>query len=141
MSPPLRRRQTLHHLFPKLPRYNLRTVQSRVAKLAKKHGLVYHLYPFLDANIRTYRAMRETAKQVSRGCGRRHRRGPCADVGVPKRRHRLRRSRLRIVVHDVRMGDVFLALCCAGRKLSLVFFACLVSRVRTRFFPVSLTVC
>lgn len=66
--PPIRR-QALHHLFPKLPRYNLRTVQSRVSKLAKKHGLVYHLYPFLDANIRTYKAMRETAKQVSRDHG------------------------------------------------------------------------
>eukprot|EP00903_Cladosiphon_okamuranus_P018894 g17377.t1 len=56
--------QTLHHLFPKLPRYNLRTVQSRVAALAKKHGLTYHLYPFLQANIKTYLAMRETAQQA-----------------------------------------------------------------------------
>lgn len=56
--------QTLHHLFPKLPRYNLRTVQLRVAALAEKHGLTYHLYPFLQANIKTYLAMRETAQQV-----------------------------------------------------------------------------
>ncbi|CAM9338931.1 unnamed protein product [Ectocarpus sp. 12 AP-2014] len=56
--------QTLHHLFPKLPRYNLRTVQSRVAALAEKHGLTYHLYPFLQANIKTYLAMRETARQA-----------------------------------------------------------------------------
>ena len=56
--------QTLHHLFPKLPRYHLRTVQSRVAALAEKHGLKYHLYPFLQANIKTYLAMRETAQQV-----------------------------------------------------------------------------
>ncbi|CAM9803639.1 unnamed protein product, partial [Hapterophycus canaliculatus] len=57
--------QVLHHLFPKLPRYNLRKVQSRVAKLAEKHGLTYHLYSFLQANIKTYLVMRETAQQVS----------------------------------------------------------------------------
>jgi len=60
----LRSVQTLHHLFPKLPRYNLRTVQSRVAALADKHGLTYHLYSFLQANVKTYLAMRETAHKV-----------------------------------------------------------------------------
>lgn len=35
-----------------------------MAALAKKHGLTYHLYPFLQANIKTYFAMRETAQQV-----------------------------------------------------------------------------
>lgn len=56
--------QALHHLFPKLPRYNLRSVQSRVRALAEKHGIVYHCMPFLDANIKTFFALRETAKQV-----------------------------------------------------------------------------
>lgn len=39
-------------------------MQSRVAALADKHGLTYHLYSFLQANIKTYLAMRETAHQV-----------------------------------------------------------------------------
>ncbi|CAM9497704.1 unnamed protein product [Discosporangium mesarthrocarpum] len=39
-------------------------VQSRVKALAEKHGLVYHCVPFIQANMKTYLALRETAKLV-----------------------------------------------------------------------------
>ncbi|CAM9620841.1 unnamed protein product, partial [Choristocarpus tenellus] len=56
--------QALHHLFPKLPRYNLRSVQSRVRALAEKHGLHYHCVSFIQANIETFKGLKDTAKQA-----------------------------------------------------------------------------
>jgi fatty acid desaturase len=38
-----------HHLFPRLPRHNLRKIQPYVQELCKKHGLTYNSDPFLKS--------------------------------------------------------------------------------------------
>jgi delta8-fatty-acid desaturase len=38
-----------HHLFPRLPRHNLRKAQPFVKELCKKHGLTYNTDPFHKA--------------------------------------------------------------------------------------------
>jgi delta8-fatty-acid desaturase len=57
--------QTEHHLFPRLPRHNLRKARELVRGVCEKHGLFYREHGFLESNLRTLRAMYQTA-QVAR---------------------------------------------------------------------------
>ncbi|OLY77775.1 Delta(8)-fatty-acid desaturase [Smittium mucronatum] len=56
--------QIEHHLFPRLPRHNLRLVRPHVIELCKKHNLVYCEDYFLGANIFTIKKLNETAQMI-----------------------------------------------------------------------------
>ena len=43
--------QVIHHLFPRLPRHNLRKVREILIPFFKKHNLKYHCYDFTSGNI------------------------------------------------------------------------------------------
>eukprot|EP00948_MAST-09A_sp_MAST-9A-sp1_P000472 g472.t1 len=55
--------QVIHHLYPRLPRHNLRAARQKVMKMCEKHGLKYHCYNFLDCNVRVFHSLREAAFQ------------------------------------------------------------------------------
>lgn len=79
--------QIEHHLFPRVPRHNLRTVRDLVQPVVEKHfptgsvacrrafgrNAAYHESSFLDANLQMWRALRATAQTARRTV--RHRRG------------------------------------------------------------------
>lgn len=44
--------QTAHHLFPRLPRHNLRYATERLKEICHKHDVKYNSLGFVDANIR-----------------------------------------------------------------------------------------
>ena len=43
--------QVIHHLFPRMPRRNLRKARDEVLKLCKKYDIDYHSYNFISGNI------------------------------------------------------------------------------------------
>jgi len=53
--------QIEHHLFPRVPRHNLRKVRDLVREVAKKHKLQYHEPGFFQANMETLQALADTA--------------------------------------------------------------------------------
>lgn len=56
--------QIEHHLFPRLPRNQLRTISPLVKDLCKKHGLPYNSASFWEANVLTIRTLRNAALQA-----------------------------------------------------------------------------
>lgn len=56
--------QIEHHLFPRLPRCQLRKVAPAVRDLCKKHGLPYSAASFWDANVLTWKTLRAAALQA-----------------------------------------------------------------------------
>ncbi|URD72468.1 Desaturase [Musa troglodytarum] len=56
--------QVEHHLFPRLPRSQLRRISPLVRELCKKHGLPYDSSSFWEANVRTIRTLRTAALQA-----------------------------------------------------------------------------
>ncbi|KAK4261130.1 hypothetical protein QN277_004174 [Acacia crassicarpa] len=56
--------QLEHHLFPRLPRCQLRKVSPVVIELCKKHNLPYRSLSFLEANKWTIRTLRTAAMQA-----------------------------------------------------------------------------
>ncbi|GAC98520.1 hypothetical protein PHSY_006114 [Pseudozyma hubeiensis SY62] len=57
--------QVSHHLFPRIPRHNLREVRDRfVVPFAKQHGLDYHEYSFTSGNGRVLATLKKVADQV-----------------------------------------------------------------------------
>jgi len=56
--------QIEHHLFPRLPRRNLRKVSPFVKELCKKHNLPYNCVSFWMANVLTIRTLRTAAIQA-----------------------------------------------------------------------------
>ncbi|CAN1237518.1 Delta(8)-fatty-acid desaturase 1 [Linum grandiflorum] len=56
--------QLEHHLFPRLPRCQLRKVSPVVQDLCKKHNLPYRSYSFFEANVCTIKTLREVALQA-----------------------------------------------------------------------------
>ncbi|KAJ3306796.1 hypothetical protein HDV03_003833 [Kappamyces sp. JEL0829] len=57
--------QVEHHLFPRVPRHNLRRVQPLVKAFAKKHGIHFHSYTFSKANTHVLGSMQQVAEQIS----------------------------------------------------------------------------
>lgn len=53
--------QIEHHLFPRLPRCQLRKVSPFVKELCKKHNLPYNSSSFWEANVMTVRTLRNAA--------------------------------------------------------------------------------
>ncbi|KAL0394170.1 UNVERIFIED_CONTAM: Acyl-lipid (9-3)-desaturase [Sesamum latifolium] len=56
--------QVAHHLFPRLPRCQLRKISPLVKELCKKHGLPYNSASFWEANAMTIRTLRNAALQA-----------------------------------------------------------------------------
>ncbi|CAM8973020.1 hypothetical protein QQ045_028987 [Rhodiola kirilowii] len=56
--------QIEHHLFPRLPRCQLRKVAPFVQELCKKHGLPYTNVSFWQANVETIATLRTAALQA-----------------------------------------------------------------------------
>ena len=56
--------QLEHHLFPRLPRCQLRTIAPTVKELCKKHNLPYRSLSFWEANVSTIRTLRTAALQA-----------------------------------------------------------------------------
>lgn len=53
--------QIEHHLFPRLPRHNLRECRDLVQSICRKHKIPYHELTFFQGNLRVLRKMRATA--------------------------------------------------------------------------------
>ncbi|XP_047339381.1 delta(8)-fatty-acid desaturase-like [Impatiens glandulifera] len=56
--------QLEHHLFPRLPRCQLRKISPVVRDLCKKHGLNYRSLSFYDANVETIRTLKKAAMEA-----------------------------------------------------------------------------
>ncbi|KAJ6879501.1 delta8-sphingolipid desaturase [Populus alba x Populus x berolinensis] len=56
--------QLEHHLFPRMPRSQLRRVSPLVQDLCKKHNLSYRSLSFWEANVWTIRKLRNVALQA-----------------------------------------------------------------------------
>ncbi|EEB93234.1 hypothetical protein MPER_08138, partial [Moniliophthora perniciosa FA553] len=56
--------QVTHHLFPRLPRHNLRKASEMVKEFAKEEGLVYAEFGFIKGNAEVLGVLREVAEQV-----------------------------------------------------------------------------
>ncbi|RPA99202.1 fatty acid/sphingolipid desaturase [Choiromyces venosus 120613-1] len=56
--------QAIHHLFPRIPRHNLRQAQQLVMEFCKKSGVPYALYGFYDGNKKVLGHLGEVGKQA-----------------------------------------------------------------------------
>jgi len=56
--------QVTHHLFPRLPRHNLRRASKLVKEFAKEEGLTYSEFGFVDGNQEVIGTLRHVAEQV-----------------------------------------------------------------------------
>jgi len=56
--------QVTHHLFPRLPRHNLREASKMVKEFAKEQGLVYAEFGFREGNDEVVGVLRGVAEQV-----------------------------------------------------------------------------
>jgi len=56
--------QIEHHLFPRLPRHNLRECRQLVKSLCKKHDVEYKELPFIQGNIRVYEQLKKSALEA-----------------------------------------------------------------------------
>ncbi|KAJ3038094.1 hypothetical protein HDV00_000977 [Rhizophlyctis rosea] len=56
--------QVEHHLFPRIPRHNLRALQPIVKQFAKDNGLPFHSYGFIRGNGVVLNALKDVADQV-----------------------------------------------------------------------------
>jgi len=58
--------QIEHHLFPRLPRHNLRHARKLVKAIAKKHNIHYHEPGFFEGNIEMWKSLRDAAVGASK---------------------------------------------------------------------------
>ncbi|EFQ99069.1 fatty acid desaturase [Nannizzia gypsea CBS 118893] len=56
--------QAIHHLFPRVPRHNLRKLQGWVKEFAEEVGIDYKIYGFEDGNRKVLGRLGEVSKQV-----------------------------------------------------------------------------
>lgn len=56
--------QVTHHLFPRLPRHNLRAASLLVKEFAKEQGLEYAEFKFIDGNAEVLGVLKDVAEQV-----------------------------------------------------------------------------
>mmetsp|Transcript_19728 Transcript_19728/g.41220 ORF Transcript_19728/g.41220 Transcript_19728/m.41220 type:complete len:494 (-) Transcript_19728:74-1555(-) len=56
--------QIEHHLFPRLPRHNLKYAAALVKEFAEKHGVRYHRPGFIQANREIIAALAKAAREV-----------------------------------------------------------------------------
>lgn len=53
--------QIEHHLYPRLPRHNLRYARNLVKNICKKHNIYYHEPGFFEGNVEMWKALRDAA--------------------------------------------------------------------------------
>ena len=58
--------QIEHHLWPRIPRHNLRSVRDIVKPFCAKHGVTYNELGFVDANRRVLSKLRQTALKLDK---------------------------------------------------------------------------
>mmetsp|Transcript_19957 Transcript_19957/g.40883 ORF Transcript_19957/g.40883 Transcript_19957/m.40883 type:complete len:551 (+) Transcript_19957:214-1866(+) len=56
--------QTLHHIYPRIGREHLRTIEPVIASLCKKHGLPYTRMTFWECNLEVVKVLREAASEA-----------------------------------------------------------------------------
>jgi len=56
--------QAVHHLFPRVPRHNLRKVQTLIRGFSAETGIKYTTYGFVDGNKVVLSRLNEVAKQL-----------------------------------------------------------------------------
>lgn len=56
--------QAVHHLFPRLPRHNLRKVQAMVREFCHETGIPYSILGFVDGNRKVLSRLDEVSDQV-----------------------------------------------------------------------------
>lgn len=56
--------QAVHHLFPRIPRHNLRKAQPHVREFCADVGIPYTIYGFAEGNKEVLGRLQEVAKQV-----------------------------------------------------------------------------
>ena len=56
--------QIEHHLFPRLPRHNLRKARALVKPFAEKYGVDYHEVSFYQSNLETFKGLKSTAMKA-----------------------------------------------------------------------------
>lgn len=56
--------QVTHHLFPRLPRHNLREASVLVKEFAKEQGLVYAEFGFISGNGEVLSVLKNVADQA-----------------------------------------------------------------------------
>jgi delta8-fatty-acid desaturase len=64
--------QIEHHLYPRLPRHNLREARKMIMPICKKHGFDYHEPGFFQGNYEMWRQLKDTAlvaREATRGDG------------------------------------------------------------------------
>ncbi|KAL4864353.1 hypothetical protein BDV12DRAFT_205786 [Aspergillus spectabilis] len=57
--------QVVHHLYPRIPRHNLRRTQKLVQDICDEVGIPYALYGFVDGNRKVVGALAEVSKQAA----------------------------------------------------------------------------
>ncbi|KFH42904.1 Delta(8)-fatty-acid desaturase-like protein [Hapsidospora chrysogenum ATCC 11550] len=57
--------QAIHHLFPRIPRHNLRRTQGLVQEFCNEVGIPYALYGFTDSNKRVIGRLAEVSRQAA----------------------------------------------------------------------------
>ncbi|KAF4554694.1 Delta 8-(E)-sphingolipid desaturase-like protein 1 [Elsinoe fawcettii] len=56
--------QAIHHLYPRIPRHNLRQTQKMVQEFCNEVGIPYALYGFVDGNKEVISRLGDVAKQA-----------------------------------------------------------------------------
>lgn len=56
--------QVIHHLYPRIPRHNLRRTQVLVREFCGEVGIPYALYGFVDMNRQVVGSLGEVARQA-----------------------------------------------------------------------------
>ena len=57
--------QVIHHLFPRIPRHNLRRTQSLVQEFCNEVGIPYALYGFVEGNEKVIGSLGEVSRQAA----------------------------------------------------------------------------
>ena len=57
--------QAIHHLYPRIPRHNLRRTQKLVQEFCREVGIPYALYGFVDGNKEVIGRLGEISRQAS----------------------------------------------------------------------------
>lgn len=57
--------QAIHHLYPRVPRHNLRQTQKLVMEFCKEVGIPYALYGFTDGNKKVIGTLAEVSRQAA----------------------------------------------------------------------------
>ncbi|WYZ35341.1 hypothetical protein EsH8_I_001617 [Colletotrichum jinshuiense] len=57
--------QAIHHLYPRIPRHNLRRAQNLVQEFCNDVGIPYALYGFVDGNEKVVGALGEVSRQAA----------------------------------------------------------------------------